>query len=215
MSTTATSSINIYMRWGNGNFSCVTTHHFNALDIFISCPSFFTVNTCVYIAPRNVLQNSICYYDTVSETLCQQCYRFLVHSCVHIEVVRWTASSARNSDLWHLVVNTLKPRQNGCHFADDTFKCIFLNENFWIPITIWLEFVPKVPINNISALVQIMAWSRPGDKPLSESMMVSLPTHICVTRPQWVKDSILRLTSSLGFLWHVVRWSVSVSTMTS
>ena len=37
------------------------------------------------------------------------------------------------------------------------------------------------------ALVQIMAWRRPGDKPLSEPMMVSLPTHICVTRPQWVK----------------------------
>ena len=83
--------------------------------------------------------------------------------------------------------NTLKPRQNGCHFADDTFKCIFLNENVWIPITICLAFVPKGPINNIQALVQKMAWHWPGDKPLSESMMVSLPTHICVTRPQWVK----------------------------
>ena len=32
-----------------------------------------------------------------------------------------------------------------------------------------------------------MAWRRPGDKPLSELMMVSLLTHICVTPPQWVK----------------------------
>ena len=32
-----------------------------------------------------------------------------------------------------------------------------------------------------------MAWRCPGDKPLFESMMVSLSTHICVTRPQWVK----------------------------
>ena len=31
-----------------------------------------------------------------------------------------------------------------------------------------------------------MAWRRPGDKPLSKLMMVSLLTHICVTRPQWV-----------------------------
>ena len=31
-------------------------------------------------------------------------------------------------------------------------------------------------------------WRRPGDKPLSELMMVRIPTHICVTRPQWVKD---------------------------
>ena len=36
-------------------------------------------------------------------------------------------------------------------------------------------------------MVQIMAWRRPGDKPLSEPMVVSLPTHICVARPQWVK----------------------------
>ena len=49
-----------------------------------------------------------------------------------------------------------------------------------------LKFVPKCPINNIPALVQIMDWCRPGDKPLSEPMMVSLLTHICVTRPQWV-----------------------------
>ena len=31
-----------------------------------------------------------------------------------------------------------------------------------------------------------MAWRRPGDKPLSEPMMVCFLTHICVTRLQWV-----------------------------
>ena len=85
------------------------------------------------------------------------------------------------------VFTTLRPRQNGLHVADDIFKCIFLNENVRIPITISLKFVPKGQINNIPALVKIMAWRRPGDKPLSEPMIVSLPTHICVTRPQWVK----------------------------
>ena len=84
-------------------------------------------------------------------------------------------------------LNTLRPRQNGHHFPDNIFKCIFLNENVWISIKISLNFVPKGPINNISALVQIMAWRQPGDKPLSEPMMVSLLTHICVTRPQWLK----------------------------
>ena len=49
-----------------------------------------------------------------------------------------------------------------------------------------LKFVPRGAINNIPALVQIMAWRRPSDRPLSESLMVSLPTHICVARPQWV-----------------------------
>ena len=60
------------------------------------------------------------------------------------------------------------------------------NENVSIPIKISLKFVPKGPINNIPALVQIMAWRRPGDKPLSEPMMVSLLTHICVNQHQWV-----------------------------
>ena len=83
-------------------------------------------------------------------------------------------------------VNTLRPRQDGRHFPDDIFKSIFMNENVWISIKISLKFVPKGPINNIPALVQIMAWRRPGDKPLSEPMVVRLPTHICVTRPQWV-----------------------------
>ena len=88
-------------------------------------------------------------------------------------------------------VNTLRPRQNRHHFTDDTFKRIFVNENVGVLIEISLKFVPKGPINNIPALVQIMAWRRPGDKPLSEPMMVCLPTHICVTRPQWVKCCIL------------------------
>ena len=83
--------------------------------------------------------------------------------------------------------NTLRPNQNGRHFADDIFKCIFLNENAWISSKISLKIVPKGPINKIPALVQIMAWRRSGDKPLSEPMMVSLLTHVCVTRPQWVK----------------------------
>ena len=68
------------------------------------------------------------------------------------------------------------------------FKWIFLNENVWISIKISLKFAPRRPINNIPALVQIIAGRRPGNKPLSESMMVSLLTHICVTQPQWVKD---------------------------
>ena len=85
-------------------------------------------------------------------------------------------------------LNTLRPKQNGRHFADDVFKCIFLNENVWILLKISLKFVPEVPINNIPSLVQIMAWRRPGDKSLSEPMMVSLLTHICVARPQWVNE---------------------------
>ena len=88
---------------------------------------------------------------------------------------------------WWLHIDILRPKQNSRRFADDIFKCIFVNENVWISIKIPLRYVAKGLINNIPALVQIMAWRRPGDKPLSEPMMsTSLPTHICVTWSQWV-----------------------------
>ena len=99
----------------------------------------------------------------------------------HLQKIIWFAACLR--------VNTLRPRQHGRHFADDTFKRIFLNENVVISIKISLKFVSKGPINNIPALVRIMAWRRPGDKPSSETMLASLLTHICVTRPQWVNTT--------------------------
>ena len=94
--------------------------------------------------------------------------------------------------------NTLRLRQNGRLFADDTFKRVFLNENIRIAIKISLKFVPKSPINNIPVLVQIMAWHRPGDKPLSEAMLVRLPRHICITRPQWVLNGFMHPSTELN-----------------
>ena len=81
---------------------------------------------------------------------------------------------------------TLRPRQNGRHFPDDIFKLIFLNKNVGISINISLKFLPKGPINKILELVEIMAWRRPGKKPLSEPMVVSVLMHICVTQHQRV-----------------------------
>ena len=106
--------------------------------------------------------------------------------------------------------NTLRPRQNGRHFTDDIFKCIFLNEDMWISINISLKFVPKDQINDNPALVQIMAWLRPGDKPLSEPVMVSLLTPMYVTQPQWVNTlgpdkmaESLQMTHTKAFLINV------------
>ena len=101
-------------------------------------------------------------------------------------LMSWLLVSPGHRQQGTVFLNTLRPRQNGRQFADDVFKCNLLKENVWIPIKISLKFVPKGPSNNIPALVHIMAWRRQGDKPLSEPMMGRLPTHICVTRPQWV-----------------------------
>ena len=65
--------------------------------------------------------------------------------------------------------NTWRTRKNGRYLEED------------IKMIMSLKFVPKGPINNIPALLQIMPLRRKGDKPLSEAMMVELtdaPSHI-------------------------------------
>ena len=140
------------------------------------------------------------YYKTAVSPLLMHCrYRSLAlsHRYRHLSGIDWVIHGSYApvpvqfntllvSHQGSPLLITLRRRQNGRHFADAIFKCIFLNENVWISIKISLKFVPKGPINNIPALVQIMAWCRPSDKLLSEAMMVNLATHLCVSRPQWV-----------------------------
>ena len=71
---------------------------------------------------------------------------------------------------------TINSSQNGRRFADVIFKFIFVYENFLISKKMSLKFVPMGPINSIPALVQILAWRRPGEKTLSEPMIVRSPT---------------------------------------
>ena len=65
----------------------------------------------------------------------------------------------------------METRQNNHQFEDDIFKLIFVCENYCILVHISLEFVLKSAINKISALDQIMAWRKAGDKPLFEPVM--------------------------------------------
>ena len=135
------------------------------------------VQTVIYILAQS-MQWCIQYdviLDRVVSTL--DCILLLICICVHVMNTKTMVA------LLDYVINTFRPRQNGRRF-----KHIFLNENVRISIQISLTFVPKGPINNIPALVQTMSWRRSGDKPLSEPMMVSLLTDICVTRAQWVKN---------------------------
>ena len=64
--------------------------------------------------------------------------------------------------------------------ANDILQCIFLKEDDRIPIQISLKFVPRSPIDNKAALVQVMAWCRTGDKPLPKPMMTQFTdTYMC------------------------------------
>ena len=122
--------------------------------------------------------------------------------------ISWQSTQYVDKWMVPLKFNTLRLRQNGRRFADDTFIRIFLNENVRISIKISLKSVLKGPINNIPALVQIMAWRWSGDKSLSEPMTVSLLTHMCVTRPQWVKQHILNVLCSMESLFKLQRSSM-------
>ena len=111
------------------------------------------------------------------------------------------------------IFNTWGPKHNGRHFPDEFFKCIFLNENAWISIKVPLKFVPKGSIINIPALVQLMAWRRSGDKPLSLSRDWAALDHdstlsqpvirrskwsvspACHNRVTWLATSAQHLTS--------------------
>ena len=57
----------------------------------------------------------------------------------------------------------------------------------WYFIKVNSKIKVKDQIKNIPALAPIMARRRPGNKPLSEPMMIILPRHMGVTRPQCVK----------------------------
>ena len=118
---------------------------------------------------------------------------FLIH-VKNIEYTPSVASSGTTLKLfsietwWQVCLFPISLSHWGRDKMAAIFQTTFSNAFLWMKMCEfrlrfhWILF----PINNISALVQIMAWRRPGDKPLSEPMMVSLLTHICVTRPQWV-----------------------------
>ena len=129
-----------------------------------------------------------CNSNALALEICLSCTNpsisssYLSHSFCFCPMFEWHLPTTFNWPwICALSFNTLRPGQDGCQFPEGIFKYIFLNENIWISIEISLKFVLKGPINNIPALVQIMAWCRPDDMPLSELMMISLLMHICIT----------------------------------
>ena len=86
------------------------------------------------------------------------------------------------------------------------FQTTFLNENVWIFTKISLKFVPRVPINNIPGLVQIMVWHS-GAKPLSEPMMVNILTNIYA---QWVNCLYVN-DGVMDHQLHLFSWYISTT----
>ena len=72
--------------------------------------------------------------------------------CIHIYLIQ--------------CLNTLRPRQDGCLFADVILKCIFLNLNSWISYKISWKYVAWRLIDNKPSMVQIMGCRWAGDNPI-------------------------------------------------
>ena len=156
----------------NWHLFILTTKLGESLDMYLSCMEYWRgyEKDIHCTAPRNR----------------KHIFRILYSICHCVQnqqglVVVWAISQPITTVLTHWGRDKM-----AANFPDDTFKRIFLNENILMSTKNSLKFVAKGLINNIPALVLIMAWRRPGDKPLSEPMLVRSLTHICVTRPQWV-----------------------------
>ena len=114
---------------------------------------------------------------------------------------------------WEKNFNTLRLRQNGHRF--DTFKQILSNKNVVISIKISLKFVPKGPINNNPALVQIMKKKKKNHSPnvhLVTSHILAFITKPSNTsaalqmRLKFERDWIYRLRTNLPHGLNAMDW---------
>ena len=79
--------------------------------------------------------------------------------------------------------------------SQTTFSKAFSWMMLGISLKSSLKFLTKVPINNITTLIQVMAWRRLGDKPLSEPMMVSLCIYVLLGLNELIYWGLIKLIS--------------------
>ena len=163
------------------NFIAISDHCADVFHIVQTCAQIYAVIGKLYLLTLAFPTVSSLLYEPRSKKCIMNGWQSeaIIGS---VNVARSQTDSCLISHSWQthnqiINLNTLRPRHNGHHSADNLFKCIFLNEDVWI----------SVPINNIPALVQLMAWCRPGKKSLYELMVVSLLMHVCIIQPKWVK----------------------------
>ena len=101
---------------------------------------------------------------------------------------------------WRVHDYHIETDKNGHHFADDIFKRIFFDDNFLILNKLSLKYIHHDLIDNLAALVQIMAWRQTGDRPLSEAMSV------------YFTDAYMRHSTSMSYSFGtILRWNFSIA----
>ena len=145
------------MTSSNGNIFHVTCPLWGESTVTVSFPS-----------QRPVTRSFDVLFDLRLNKQFSNCNDFIWWGNPPCQILQWSRGSVKIKSLYHINSWTKWPP---FWQVDDIVKCIFLNESDKIPIWISLKFVPRSPIDNKPALVQVVAWRRTGEKPLSEPMM--------------------------------------------
>ena len=104
-----------------------------------------------------------------------------------------------NKVLWHSFQGHFYLTQSGRDKMDAISQRTFSSAFSWMKMFQFrLKFHWSLFLRVQLTILQ--HWHRPGDKPLSEPMLVSLPTCICFTPPQWVKYSSYQSPSCVSNL---------------
>ena len=135
-------------------------------------------------------------------------------ACIGLNTSPWVIHGAS------MGLSSSPPGQNVLHCLDNIFKWFFFNEKFCISIQTSLKCDPKGPIENKSALVQVMVWHWGGTKPLPELIYTQFTTHVCSTTERLVNHTLVSVgdisarngtrvtTSQLLVCWEL--WKVVV-----
>ena len=156
--------------------------------------------------------------------------------------MRWVCSASYGSHAWrsrHLVLQTWHDvwdvtaclasvtraviqghqKQNGRHFADDIFSCVFLKENLYTLIPISLKFVPM--IDKKSTLVQVtestlwkrwqaIAWTKQCD-----DAYMCHQVHMCSLNEAWVTWAYSQYKNAVLLEWGIPLWRFIIIKMPS
>ena len=134
-----------------------------------------------------------------------QCIRRIYHNAsfcnrnVHISVTKWCIVGNGTGALWDLCNGSIKEwagrfypalrlEHNGPQYVEDICKCIFTKEIFCILVIISLKCVTKDPVENNSALVQMIYWMQTMHNPLPVTNDVQVLLLYMHYRSQWVKS---------------------------
>ena len=81
----------------------------------------------------------------------------MMHSTIEQIAINLKFIGIIHSNTKQIANNSSPPGEIGRHFADDIFRCLFMNEKFCDLIKIALKFVLKGPIDSNPALILLNA----------------------------------------------------------